>query len=148
MDKSVLKVGMLVVVHIKPQGLTSESLHLNLVEHLNSEIGLGMVPDLSAAKKWLAGTFLRVRLEDNPAHYRIQGDTPERDLNARLERICTNAIAQLEELALIETHPQYKTTEYGEAMARYCVNITTMKMIIELPRKPKISEIVSGQVCQ
>ncbi|THV90660.1 P-loop containing nucleoside triphosphate hydrolase protein [Aureobasidium pullulans] len=118
-------------------------LHLNLVEHLNAEIGLGMVPDLCAAKKWLAGTFLRVRLEDNPTHYQIKGDTPDRDLGARLEQICDSAISQLQELGLIECTPSFKTTDYGEAMARYYMNITTMETILSLPRKPKISEILA-----
>jgi ATP-dependent DNA helicase HFM1/MER3 len=117
-------------------------LHLNLIEHLNAEIGLGMIPDLYAAKTWLAGTFLRVRLEDNPTHYQIQGDTPGRDLGARMEQICCNAISRLEKLELIETHPTFKSTEYGEAMARYYMNISTMELILSLPRKPKISEIV------
>lgn len=117
-------------------------MHLNLVEHLNAEIGLGMVPNLCAAKKWLAGTFLKVRLEDNPAHYQINGDTPDRNLGARLERICESAISELKRLELIEQGSSFKCTEYGDAMARYYMNITTMELILGLPRKPKISEIV------
>ncbi|KAH0342210.1 P-loop containing nucleoside triphosphate hydrolase protein, partial [Aureobasidium melanogenum] len=118
-------------------------LHLNLFEHLNAEIGLGMVPDLCAAKKWLAGTFLKVRLEDNPAHYQIIGDTPDRNLGARLERICESAISELKRLELIEQGSSFKCTEYGDAMARYYMNITTMELILGLPRKPKISEVLT-----
>lgn len=103
-----------------------------------------MVPDLCSAKKWLAGTFLKVRLEDNPTHYRIQGDSPDQNLGARLEQICASSISRLENLDLIETVPLLRTTEYGEAMARYYMNITTMESILGLPQKPKISEIVSN----
>ncbi|KAI5205853.1 P-loop containing nucleoside triphosphate hydrolase protein [Aureobasidium subglaciale] len=118
-------------------------LHLNLVEHLNAEIGLGMVPDLCAAKKWLAGTFLKVRIEDNPTHYKIAGDSPDRNLGARLEQICESAISHLGRLELIERVPSFKSTDYGEAMARYYINISTMEAILSLPHKPKISEILS-----
>ncbi|KAK6006025.1 hypothetical protein QM012_006435 [Aureobasidium pullulans] len=118
-------------------------LHLNLVEHLNAEIGLGMIPDLSAAKKWLAGTFLKVRLKDNPMHYHINGDTPDRNLGARLERICESALSKLKRLELIEQGSSLQCTEYGDAMARYYVDITTMESILGLPRKPKISEILT-----
>ncbi|KAI4841945.1 P-loop containing nucleoside triphosphate hydrolase protein [Aureobasidium sp. EXF-8846] len=118
-------------------------LHLNLVEHLNAEIGLGTVPDLCAAKKWLAGTFLKVRLEDNPTHYQIDGDTRGRDPGARLEQICENAVTELSRLALIEHGPSFKSTEYGDAMARYYMNLATMESILALPRKPKISELLT-----
>lgn len=103
-----------------------------------------MVLDLCAAKKWLAGTFLKVRLEDNPAHYQINGDTPDRNLGARLERICESAISELKRLELIEQGPSFKCTEYGDAMARYYMNIKTMELILSLPRKPKTLEIVRG----
>lgn len=122
-------------------------MHLNLVEHLNAEIGLGTVPDLHAAKKWLAGTFLKVRLEDNPTHYQISGDTRGRDLGARLEQICENAVSELSRLALIEHGPSFKSTEYGDAMARYYMNLATMESILALPRKPKISELVCATIC-
>ncbi|KAI4723607.1 P-loop containing nucleoside triphosphate hydrolase protein [Aureobasidium sp. EXF-10727] len=118
-------------------------LHLNLVEHLNAEIGLGMIPDLQAARKWLAGTFLKVRLEDNPTHYQMHGDTPNRNLGARLEQICENAISKLRRLELIEHGPTLKSTEYGDAMARYYMSLATMESILSLPRKPKISEILT-----
>jgi ATP-dependent DNA helicase HFM1/MER3 len=106
-----------------------------------------MIPDIYAAKKWLAGTFLKVRLEDNPTHYQIDGDIPSRGLGARLEQICEKAISELRRLELIEHGPSFKSTEYGDAMARYYINIATMESILSLPRKPKMSEIVRRCVC-
>lgn len=106
-----------------------------------------MVPDLYAAKKWLAGTFLKVRLEDNPTHYQIHGDAPGRDFGARLEQICKNAVSELRRLELIEHGPLFRSTEYGDAMARYYMNIATMESILDLPQKPKMSEIVRGCMC-
>ncbi|KAI9847145.1 MAG: Sec63, partial [Pleopsidium flavum] len=62
------------------QELLESSLHLNLIDHLNAEIGLGTITDLRSAKKWLAGTFLYVRLKQNPDHYKLDGDTSSHNL--------------------------------------------------------------------
>ncbi|GAB7350483.1 hypothetical protein MBLNU459_g1077t2 [Dothideomycetes sp. NU459] len=125
------------------QELLESCLHLNLIEHLNAEIGLGTIIDLPSAKKWLEGTFLRVRLQHNPGHYRIEGDSGGGILDKRLEHICANAISELQKFDLVTAAPALKTTEYGEAMARYYMPFTTMKAILGLPSKPKLSEILS-----
>ncbi|KAG9892578.1 P-loop containing nucleoside triphosphate hydrolase protein, partial [Aureobasidium melanogenum] len=49
----------------------------------------------------------------------------------------------LKRLELVEQGSSFKCTEYGDAMARYYMNITTMELILGLPRKPKISEILT-----
>jgi len=115
---------------------------LNLVEHLNAEIGLGAIADLHSAKRWLHGTFLRVRLQHNPSHYRIQGDTNGQNLDERLEKICATGITQLVTHELVDDKATLKLTPYGEAMARYYVSLTTMATIVNIPTKPKPSEIV------
>ena len=46
---------------VSGEELLESSLHLNLIEHLNAEIGLGTVFDVPSAKRWLSGTFLFVR---------------------------------------------------------------------------------------
>lgn len=118
------------------------SLHLNLVEHMNAEIGLGTINDIHSAKRWLQGTFLRVRLQENPRYYKIEGDTAAGNLDERLEKICTSAVSQLTEHDLVKDESRLRLTEYGEAMARYYVNIDTMIAIIGLQKQPKPSEIV------
>lgn len=109
---------------------------------MNAEIGLGTIPSLQAAKKWLSGTFMYVRLKDNPDHYKIEGDTAGRNLDERLEKICTRNVELLEEQDLITTGSRLRTTEFGDAMARYYVDFETMKVFLALPPKAKISEIV------
>ena len=84
-----------------------------------------------------------MRLQDNPGHYRIEGDTKGHNLDERLEKICSTAIAQLVKHKLIdEGKRSLKLTPYGEAMARYYVNLTTMANVVEIPQKPKLSELV------
>lgn len=46
-------------------------LHLNLTEHINSEIGLGTITDVDSAKEWLRNSFFYQRLQKNPKHYSL-----------------------------------------------------------------------------
>lgn len=40
-----------------------------MIEHLNAEIVLGAITDVSIAMKWLEATYLYQRIFKNPAHY-------------------------------------------------------------------------------
>jgi ATP-dependent DNA helicase HFM1/MER3 len=126
--------------------LLESSLHLNLIDHLNAEIGLGTVFDIPSAKRWLSSTFLFVRLRRNPNHYKLKENDNARcrDESELLEQICDKDLRLLESNDLISSEGKLKCTEFGDAMARYCVKFETMKVILSLPPKAKISEIVSG----
>lgn len=90
------------------------------------------------------GTFLFVRLKDNPEHYKLEGDAPGRNLEERLETICAKGITSLEENDLIMSSPKLRCTEYGDAMARYYIQFDTMKMFLSLATGAKISEILNA----
>ena len=120
------------------------SLHRNLIDHLNAEIGLGTITNASSAKKWLSGTFLYVRLRENPEHYKLEGDPTTRNLDERLENICMKGISLLEANDLISKVPNLHCTEFGDAMARYYLQFDTMKTFLALPQKAKVSEILSA----
>ncbi|OJD40841.1 dead deah box dna helicase [Diplodia corticola] len=119
-------------------------LHLNLIEHLNAEIGLRTIWDLQSAKKWLRGTFLYVRLQQNPTHYEIEGDVPGSTLDERLENICVRGLELLACSDLTEGDAKIRLTEYGEIMARYAVRHDTMQYFIALEPQAKLSEILSA----
>ncbi len=54
-------------------GQTVEScLHLSLKEHLNAEVSLGTITDVSMAVAWLKTTFLFVRALRQPDRYGIR----------------------------------------------------------------------------
>ena len=118
------------------------SLHDNLIDHLNAEIGLGTVTSVSSAKKWLSGTFLYVRLKENPEHYKL--DAPGSNLDERLDYICRKGVESLQEHDLVTGNPKLRCTEFGDAMARYYVQFETMKEFLALPPKAKISETLSA----
>lgn len=104
--------------------------------------------NLSSAKKWLSGTFLYVRLREHPEHYRIDGDEDDNGgnrLEERLERIASRDIDLLRESQFArcnEGDNRLLSTDFGEAMARYCVHFETAKRFLDLPPKAKMSEIV------
>lgn len=119
-------------------------LHLNLIDHLNAEIGLGTVTDLESATKWLSGTFFFTRLQKNPTHYKLKEGSNRMDEEERMGEICAKDIQLLQECSLVTPHKPLKSTEFGDAMARYYVKFETMKLVMNLPPKAKMSEIVSA----
>ncbi|KAK0898882.1 ATP-dependent DNA helicase MER3 [Friedmanniomyces endolithicus] len=129
---------------ITGQEILESCLHRNLIDHLNAEIGLGTITSAASAKKWLSGTFLYVRLKENPHHYKLQGDAYGRNLEECLDSICHNGIAALEESDLVQSTPKLHCTEFGDAMARYYLQFETMKVILAIPPKAKLSEILSA----
>ncbi|KAF2239234.1 P-loop containing nucleoside triphosphate hydrolase protein [Viridothelium virens] len=130
---------------VSGQEILESCLHVNLIEHLNAEIGLGTIHDIDTARTWLRGTFLHVRLPKNPDHYRLEGDTKDRfNLDGHIERILNKNIDSLLEHELIQSSPKLQCSKYGDAMARYYVQFETMKFIIGLPAKARISEILSA----
>ena len=98
---------------------------------------------LSSAKRWLAGTFLYVRLAQNPDHYKLDGDSTSRNLDDRIEQICKRDICLLQETNLVSFSESLECTAFGEAMARYYVKFETMRCLLGLQPRARISEIVS-----
>ncbi|OCF57177.1 hypothetical protein L486_04632 [Kwoniella mangroviensis CBS 10435] len=79
--------------------LLESTLHLNLKEHLNSEIALGTIDSLATAQAWLKKSFLYIRLQQNPSYY-----------SATLE----NEMAKSED----DTWDEYATHYLQEAISR------------------------------
>ena len=129
---------------VSGEELLESSLHLNLIDHLNAEIALGTIYDIYTAKKWLAGTFLYVRLRLNPEHYKLDGDAEVPNLDHRIERICRRDLELLEKTQLTLSGDRLKATEFGEAMARYYVKFKTMQVFMRLQPRSRMSEIVSS----
>lgn len=129
---------------VSGEELLESCLHLNLIDHLNAEIGLETIYDLYTAKRWLCGTFLYVRLGRNPDHYKLDGDAVGQNLNDRIETICKRDLALLEDTRLISSSDgKLKATEFGDAMARYCIQFATMQKLMQLEHRAKMSDIVS-----
>lgn len=129
---------------VSGQDILESTLHLNLIEHLNSEIGLRTIHNTNTAKEWLKGTFLSVRMRRNPNHYKMEGVPETRDTDHRLELVCERDIRLLRDAQLITDSENFGCTEYGQAMSRYMVQFETMKLLLAIPRKARTEEIVSA----
>ena len=129
---------------VSGEELLESCLHLNLIDHLNAEIGLGTIYDLYTAKRWLAGTFLYVRLGLNPEHYKLDGDAVAPNVDDRIESICKRDLELLGNTQLVIPGDRLKATEFGDAMARYYVKFQTMKVFMGLQPRSKMSDIVSS----
>ncbi|KAF3388416.1 ATP-dependent DNA helicase MER3 [Penicillium rolfsii] len=118
-------------------------LHLNLIEHLNAEIGLGNVTDVQSAIKWLASTFLFVRLRRNPTHYKLKEGASEDDEDELLRQICEKDIKLLQEFGLVENE-KLGLTLFGDAMARYYIQFETMKKLLSLTAQADLPQILDA----
>ena len=128
---------------VSGEELLESCLHLNLIDHLNAEIGLGTIYNLYTAKRWLAGTFLSVRLRLNPEHYKLDNNAVTQNLDLRIEHICRRDLELLEHTRLVTSGDRLKATEFGDAMARYYVKFESMQVFMRLQPRSKMSDIVS-----
>ncbi|KAL2168415.1 hypothetical protein VTG60DRAFT_7276 [Thermothelomyces hinnuleus] len=108
---------------VSGQEILESTLHLNLIEHLNSEICLGTIHDLPSAKRWLGGTFLSI--------------------DDKLEEICERDIRQLQEAQLVTDQDTFRCTEYGRAMSKYMVEFQTMKLLLQIPRGAGMETLIT-----
>ncbi|KAF7922103.1 uncharacterized protein EAE98_008314 [Botrytis deweyae] len=132
---------------ISGQDILESTLHLNLIEHLNSEIGLRTIKTAYEAKVWLGGTFLSVRMRQNPKYYTFSGIVPSRDADEQLELVCERDIKLLQEYELVTREENFSCTDYGAAMSRYMVQFETMKLLLSIPRHSK-TEVILNTICQ
>jgi ATP-dependent DNA helicase HFM1/MER3 len=86
-----------------------------------------------------------VRLKQNPNHYRLKQKEGAQiwDEHDLLQQICDKDLKLLQSIDLVSSDGGLKCTELGDAMARYYVKFETMKTVLSLPPKAKMSEIVS-----
>ncbi|KAF8517515.1 P-loop containing nucleoside triphosphate hydrolase protein, partial [Hysterangium stoloniferum] len=81
---------------ISGRTLLESCLHLNLAEHLNSEVSLGSITDLGTAKEWLHNSFLFQRIQKNPQHYAL-GKGSGQTWRNRFDELVESSIADLQQ---------------------------------------------------
>ncbi|NXF43935.1 HFM1 helicase, partial [Oceanites oceanicus] len=65
--------------------IIESSLHRHLVEHLNAEIVLHTVTDVTVALEWIRSTFLYIRALKNPTHYGFSSGLDKIGIEAKLQ---------------------------------------------------------------
>jgi ATP-dependent DNA helicase HFM1/MER3 len=102
--------------------MLESSLHQNLLEHINSEIGLGAIDDMDSAKVWLRNSFLRQRVQSNPGHYHI-GKSAGQSWEEKLDEMVVESLKKLKKDALITCdeeagNSRLGATQYGDIMSK------------------------------
>ncbi|PPQ81219.1 LOW QUALITY PROTEIN: hypothetical protein CVT25_015743 [Psilocybe cyanescens] len=134
------------------QGKTvlESSLHINLAEHINSEIGLGTITDIESAKSWLRGSFLYQRMQKNPNYYSVGPVGQDRQTQG-VDDVVMESVALLTKTHLVE-HTEYGSdvgklslTQYGEIMSKYILTILKimfqMEIILALQGRASLRDI-------
>ncbi|KAL1744365.1 hypothetical protein HDZ31DRAFT_82770 [Schizophyllum fasciatum] len=135
------------------QGRTvlESSLHLNLSEHLNSEIGLGTITNLDTAKGWLRNSFLFQRIQRNPNHYAL-GKSEDQTWEERMDDLVVQSIVKLRDSELVSFEGEaphigaLRSTEYGDIMSKFYIRQSTMCSILQMPEKPTLREVILSKI--
>ncbi|KAI0400252.1 hypothetical protein F4802DRAFT_501621 [Xylaria palmicola] len=128
---------------VSGEELLESTLHRNLLEHLNSEIGLGTIQDMQTAKKWISGTFLSVRIRKAPSLYNLESIQTPACIDQHMEEWCERDVKLLQDHKLVTQHVPLMCTEYGQAMSKYMVQFETMKLLLSIPRAASIEEMLT-----
>ncbi|KAF8637338.1 hypothetical protein AX17_002839 [Amanita inopinata Kibby_2008] len=128
------------------QGTTviESSLHRNLAEHLNSEVGLGTITSIASAKQWLRNSFLFQRIRQNANHYAL-GKEDNQTWEERMDDLVVQSFSKLSSMNLIEyinDGTELRSTEYGDIMSKLYVRHYTMDLILNLPEQVNMREIL------
>jgi ATP-dependent DNA helicase HFM1/MER3 len=100
------------------QTTLESSLHTNLAEHLNSEIGLGTIKNMETAKEWIRHSFMFRRLAQNPHRYMPNEQTWQGGLDGMISK-CFDDLKNAELLTYVdERSKELRSTEFGEIMSK------------------------------
>ncbi|GJQ72303.1 putative ATP-dependent DNA helicase [Trypoxylus dichotomus] len=120
-------------------------LHKSLAEHVNAEVVLRTITDLSVAMHWLSSTFLYIRARKNPKNYSLSSGLSQAQLDKKLLEICQIEINKLAKAGMltIDQNVSILPTRVGSLMAKYCVALDTMKLFIQVTGKEVLQQILS-----
>ncbi|KAE9393645.1 P-loop containing nucleoside triphosphate hydrolase protein [Gymnopus androsaceus JB14] len=129
---------------VQGKTVVESSLHTNLSEHINSEIGLGTISNVNSAKEWLKSSFLFQRIQKNPRHYSLGKDDGQ-TWEDRVDDIVMQSIRNLRKSELItmeEGNDAIASTEYGDIMSKFYIRQKTMALILTIPERATMREIL------
>jgi ATP-dependent DNA helicase HFM1/MER3 len=103
------------------QTILESSLHTNLAEHLNSEVGLGTIRDIETAKEWILHSFMFRRLAQNPHRYTSKEQAWKDGLDSMISK-CIDDLKDAELLSYVQGKSgELRSTEFGEIMSKVCI---------------------------
>ncbi|NXY21316.1 HFM1 helicase, partial [Atrichornis clamosus] len=125
--------------------IIESSLHRHLVEHLNAEIVLHTVTDVSVALEWIRSTFLYIRALKNPTHYGFSSGLDKIGIEAKLQELCLKNLNDLSSFDLIRMDEanNFKPTETGRLMAWYYIAFDTVKQFFTIRGTETLNELIT-----
>ncbi|XP_056212401.1 probable ATP-dependent DNA helicase HFM1 [Falco biarmicus] len=125
--------------------IIESSLHKHLVEHLNAEIVLHTVTDVTVALKWIRSTFLYIRSLKNPAYYGFSSGLDKIGIEAKLQELCLKNLNDLSSFDLIRMDEanNFKPTETGRLMAWYYIAFDTVKQFFTMKGTETLNELIT-----
>ncbi|NXM04444.1 HFM1 helicase, partial [Tyrannus savana] len=126
--------------------IIESSLHRHLVEHLNAEIVLHTVTDVTVALEWIRSTFLYIRALKNPTHYGFfSARTKNTDIFQFLTELCLKNLNDLSSFDLIRMDEanNFKPTETGRLMAWYYIAFDTVKQFFTIKGTETLNELIT-----
>ncbi|NXV58959.1 HFM1 helicase, partial [Molothrus ater] len=125
--------------------IIESSLHRHLVEHLNAEIVLHTVTDVSVALEWIRSTFLYIRALKNPTHYGFSSGLDKVGIEAKLQELCLKNLNDLSAFDLIRMDEanHFKPTETGRLMAWYYIAFDTVKQFFTIKGTETLNELIT-----
>ncbi|NXX14413.1 HFM1 helicase, partial [Podargus strigoides] len=126
--------------------IIESSLHRHLVEHLNAEIVLHTVTDVTVALEWIRSTFLYIRALKNPTHYGFfSACTKITCIFKLLTELCLKNLNDLSSFDLIRMDEanNFKPTETGRLMAWYYIAFDTVKQFFTIKGTETLNELIT-----
>ncbi|NWY96288.1 HFM1 helicase, partial [Loxia curvirostra] len=125
--------------------IIESSLHRHLVEHLNAEIVLHTVTNVSVALEWIRSTFLYIRALKNPTHYGFSSGLDKVGIEAKLQELCLKNLNDLSAFDLIRMDEanNFKPTETGRLMAWYYIAFDTVKQFFTIKGTETLNELIT-----
>ncbi|NXA52796.1 HFM1 helicase, partial [Nothocercus julius] len=125
--------------------IIESSLHRHLVEHLNAEIVLHTITDVTVALEWIRSTFLYIRALKNPTHYGFSSGLDKTGIEAKLQELCLKNLNDLSSFDLIRMDKanNFTPTETGRLMAWYYIAFDTVKQFFTIKGTETLNELVT-----
>ncbi|XP_022174599.1 probable ATP-dependent DNA helicase HFM1 isoform X2 [Myzus persicae] len=120
-------------------------LHKYLIEHLNAEIFLGTIYNVTVAMNWIRSTFLYVRACKSPQNYGMIKNLNVQEIENRLQNLCLTEIKALACTGLInfvDGNNEITSKPECEIMAKYSISFVTMKKYMQLKGTETLNDMI------
>ncbi|KAK9806413.1 hypothetical protein WJX73_003409 [Symbiochloris irregularis] len=129
------------------QELLESQLQGPMAEHLNAEIVLRTVTDVSQAIMWVCSTFMYIRVKQNPSFYGMPANlhTARSIEGALKDRVIMSTLRDLAQHGLVEMDDQafsFTSTEPGRLMAHHYIRLKTMIAITALDSHASMPDLL------